>query len=76
MENSIPSTSRHGGNRPLPIKDILEYCFPDIQHSCLRHCAAGPKVGFLYMWLKNLVFLRNMEKNNAFSLTTTSHSQF
>lgn len=44
LENSIPSTSRHGSNRMLPLKDVLEYCFPDINLSCLRHGLTGPKV--------------------------------
>lgn len=45
LENSIPSTSRHGSSRPLPLKDILEFCFPEVQLSCLKHALAIPKIG-------------------------------
>ena len=43
MESSIPSLSQRR-NRPLPLKDIIEYCFPEVQLLCLRHCTTGPKV--------------------------------
>eukprot|EP00794_Sanderia_malayensis_P017264 gene17264-18988_t len=44
LEDSIPSTTRHGSSRPLPARDVLEFCFPDLQMSCLRLANAGPKV--------------------------------
>ncbi|XP_066916248.1 signal-induced proliferation-associated 1-like protein 1 isoform X2 [Clytia hemisphaerica] len=46
LENSIPSTFKHGSaSRPLPIKDILEFCFPDVQLSCLKYALTIPKIG-------------------------------
>ncbi|XP_065655092.1 uncharacterized protein LOC100209333 isoform X2 [Hydra vulgaris] len=44
LENSIPSSSRHNSSRPLPLKDILEYCFPEIQISCLRYSLPDVKI--------------------------------
>ncbi|XP_065051814.1 uncharacterized protein LOC135681326 isoform X2 [Rhopilema esculentum] len=44
LEESIPSTTRHGASRALPPRDILEFCFPELQISCLKLAMAGPKV--------------------------------
>ncbi len=50
LEESIPSTTRHGASRALPPRDILDFCFPDLQLSCLRLANAGPKVSNLRYW--------------------------
>lgn len=44
LEECIPSTSRHGTARGLPPKDILEYVCPEINLSCIKLAAPGPKV--------------------------------
>jgi len=44
LEDSIPSTSRHGTSRPLPARDIIEFCFPELQINCLKTAISGPKV--------------------------------
>lgn len=40
----MPSTSKHGTNRGLSIKDVLEYVLPELDLSCLRLGLNTPKV--------------------------------
>lgn len=40
----MPSTSKHGTTRGLPIKDVLEYLLPELDLSCLRLALNTPKV--------------------------------
>lgn len=40
----MPSTSKHGTSRGLPIKDVLEYLLPELELSCLRLALNTPKV--------------------------------
>uniref|UniRef100_A0A3Q3JQZ2 Signal induced proliferation associated 1 like 1 n=1 Tax=Monopterus albus TaxID=43700 RepID=A0A3Q3JQZ2_MONAL len=44
LEDAVPSTSKHGTTRGLPIKDILEYLLPELDLSCLRLSLNTPKV--------------------------------
>lgn len=40
----MPSTSKHGTTRGLPIKEVLEYLLPELDLSCLRLALNTPKV--------------------------------
>lgn len=40
----MPSTSKHGTSRGLPIKEVLEYLLPELDLSCLRLALNTPKV--------------------------------
>ncbi|XP_053314461.1 signal-induced proliferation-associated 1-like protein 2 isoform X2 [Spea bombifrons] len=44
LEDSIPSTARHGSARGLPHKEILEYVIPELNIQCLRQAINTPKV--------------------------------
>lgn len=44
LEDAVPSTSKHGTSRGLPIKDVLEYLLPELDLSCLRLALNTPKV--------------------------------
>ncbi|KAM9355148.1 signal-induced proliferation-associated 1-like protein 1 isoform 1-T4 [Pholidichthys leucotaenia] len=44
LEGAVPSTSKHGTSRGLPIKDVLEYVLPELDLSCLRLALNTPKV--------------------------------
>lgn len=40
----MPSTSKHGTSRGLPVKEVLEYLLPELDLSCLRLALNTPKV--------------------------------
>lgn len=40
----MPSTSKHGTARGLPVKEVLEYLLPELDLSCLRLALNTPKV--------------------------------
>uniref|UniRef100_A0A3P8RR95 Signal induced proliferation associated 1 like 1 n=1 Tax=Amphiprion percula TaxID=161767 RepID=A0A3P8RR95_AMPPE len=44
LEDAVPSTSKHGTTRGLPIKEVLEYLLPELDLSCLRLALNTPKV--------------------------------
>ncbi|XP_024861275.1 signal-induced proliferation-associated 1-like protein 1 isoform X2 [Kryptolebias marmoratus] len=44
LEDAVPSTSKHGTTRGLPVKDVLEYLLPELDLSCLRLALNTPKV--------------------------------
>ncbi|KAM3871035.1 signal-induced proliferation-associated 1-like protein 1 [Diretmus argenteus] len=44
LEDMVPSTSKHGTTRGLPIKEVLEYLLPELDVSCLRLALNTPKV--------------------------------
>ncbi|RVE57116.1 hypothetical protein OJAV_G00213090 [Oryzias javanicus] len=44
LEDAVPSTSKHGTSRGLPIKEVLEYLLPELDLSCLRLALNTPKV--------------------------------
>ncbi|KAM3594675.1 uncharacterized protein V6R79_011990 [Siganus canaliculatus] len=44
LEDSVPSTSKHGTTRGLPVKEVLEYLLPELDLSCLRLALNTPKV--------------------------------
>lgn len=44
LEDAVPSTSKHGTSRGLPIKDVLECLLPELDLSCLRLALNTPKV--------------------------------
>ncbi|XP_042305842.1 signal-induced proliferation-associated 1-like protein 2 isoform X8 [Sceloporus undulatus] len=44
LEDAIPSTSRHGTARGLPLKEVLEYVIPELSIQCLRQASNSPKV--------------------------------
>ncbi|XP_031135086.1 signal-induced proliferation-associated 1-like protein 1 isoform X1 [Sander lucioperca] len=44
LEDAVPSTSKHGTTRGLPIKEVLEYLLPELDMSCLRLALNTPKV--------------------------------
>lgn len=40
----MPSTSKHGLARGLPLKEVLEYLVPELNVHCLRLALNTPKV--------------------------------
>ncbi|KAK2826171.1 hypothetical protein Q5P01_020385 [Channa striata] len=44
LEDAVPSTSKHGTTRGLPVKEVLEYLLPELDLSCLRLALSIPKV--------------------------------
>uniref|UniRef100_A0A672GBC3 Signal-induced proliferation-associated 1-like protein 1 n=1 Tax=Salarias fasciatus TaxID=181472 RepID=A0A672GBC3_SALFA len=44
LEDAVPSTSKHGTSRGLPVKEVLEYLLPELDLSCLRLALNTPKV--------------------------------
>ncbi|KAK7904954.1 hypothetical protein WMY93_017561 [Mugilogobius chulae] len=44
LEDAVPSTSKHGTSRGLPVKDVLEYLLPELDQSCLRLALNTTKV--------------------------------
>ncbi|AWP16621.1 putative signal-induced proliferation-associated 1-like protein 1 [Scophthalmus maximus] len=44
LEDAVPSTSKHGTTRGLPIKDVMEYLLPELDLPCLRLALNTPKV--------------------------------
>lgn len=50
-EDSVPSSSKHGGPRGLPLKDVLEYILPELSTSCLRLASSAPAIPDLLLQL-------------------------
>lgn len=44
LEDAVPSTSKHGLARGLPLKEVLEYLVPELNTHCLRLALNTPKV--------------------------------
>lgn len=44
MEDAVPSTSKHGLARGLPLKEVLDYLVPELNAHCLRLALNTPKV--------------------------------
>ncbi|KAM8847384.1 LOW QUALITY PROTEIN: signal-induced proliferation-associated 1-like protein 1 [Synchiropus picturatus] len=44
IEDAVPSTSKHGLARGLPLKEVLEYIVPELNVHCLRLALNTPKV--------------------------------
>ncbi|XP_016085502.1 signal-induced proliferation-associated 1-like protein 1 isoform X2 [Sinocyclocheilus grahami] len=44
LEDAVPSTSKHGLARGLPLKEVLEYLVPELNAHCLRLALNTPKV--------------------------------
>ncbi|KAG5857595.1 hypothetical protein ANANG_G00021110 [Anguilla anguilla] len=44
LEDGVPSTSKHGTARGLPLKEVLEYLVPELNAHCLRLALNTPKV--------------------------------
>ncbi|XP_026210703.1 signal-induced proliferation-associated 1-like protein 1 [Anabas testudineus] len=44
LEDAVPSTSKHGTTRGLPVKEVLEYLLPELDLSCLRLALNTTKV--------------------------------
>ncbi|KAM4603434.1 signal-induced proliferation-associated 1-like protein 2 isoform 2-T2 [Polymixia lowei] len=44
LEDAVPSTSKHGTARGLPLKEVLEYVVPELNIQCLRLANSSPKV--------------------------------
>uniref|UniRef100_A0A8C7XHV2 Signal-induced proliferation-associated 1 like 1 n=1 Tax=Oryzias sinensis TaxID=183150 RepID=A0A8C7XHV2_9TELE len=44
LEDAVPSTSKHGLGRGLPLKEVLEYLIPELNVHCLRLALNTPKV--------------------------------
>ena len=44
MEDAVPSTSKHGLARGLPLKEVLEHLVPELNVHCLRLALNTPKV--------------------------------
>ncbi|XP_035256149.1 signal-induced proliferation-associated 1-like protein 2 isoform X2 [Anguilla anguilla] len=44
LEDSVPSTARHGTARGLPLKEVLEEVLPELNTQCLRLALSSPHV--------------------------------
>ncbi|XP_016429275.1 signal-induced proliferation-associated 1-like protein 1 isoform X2 [Sinocyclocheilus rhinocerous] len=44
LEDAVPSTSKHGLARGLPLKEVLEFLVPELNAHCLRLALNTPKV--------------------------------
>ncbi|XP_066560128.1 signal-induced proliferation-associated 1-like protein 3 isoform X2 [Amia ocellicauda] len=44
LEDAIPSSTKHGTVRGLPLKDVLEYVVPELNVQCLRQALSTTKV--------------------------------
>uniref|UniRef100_A0AAQ4NQY2 Signal-induced proliferation-associated 1 like 1 n=1 Tax=Gasterosteus aculeatus aculeatus TaxID=481459 RepID=A0AAQ4NQY2_GASAC len=44
LEDAVPSTSKHGLARGLPLKEVLEFLVPELNVHCLRLALNTPKV--------------------------------
>ncbi|KAL2082770.1 hypothetical protein ACEWY4_022588 [Coilia grayii] len=44
LEDAVPSTSKHGMPRGLPLKEVLEFLVPELNAHCLRLALNTPKV--------------------------------
>ncbi|KAL6478023.1 hypothetical protein MHYP_G00138580 [Metynnis hypsauchen] len=44
LEDTVPSSAKHGTTRGLPLKEVLEYLLPELDISCLRLALNTPKV--------------------------------
>uniref|UniRef100_A0A1A8C871 Signal-induced proliferation-associated 1 like 1 n=1 Tax=Nothobranchius kadleci TaxID=1051664 RepID=A0A1A8C871_NOTKA len=44
LEDAVPSTSKHGLARGLPLKEVLDYLLPELNVHCLRLALNTPKV--------------------------------
>uniref|UniRef100_A0A3P8XP29 Signal induced proliferation associated 1 like 1 n=1 Tax=Esox lucius TaxID=8010 RepID=A0A3P8XP29_ESOLU len=44
LEDAVPSSSKHGTTRGLPLKEVLEYLLPELDVPCLRLALNTPKV--------------------------------
>uniref|UniRef100_A0A8C8FC21 Signal-induced proliferation-associated 1 like 1 n=1 Tax=Oncorhynchus tshawytscha TaxID=74940 RepID=A0A8C8FC21_ONCTS len=44
LEDAVPSTSKHGLARGLPLKEVLDYLVPELTAHCLRLALNTPKV--------------------------------
>ena len=44
LEDAVPSTAKHGTNKGLPLKEVLEYVVPELNIQCLRLAINSPKV--------------------------------
>ncbi|XP_071183603.1 signal-induced proliferation-associated 1-like protein 1 isoform X2 [Salvelinus alpinus] len=44
LEDAVPSSSKHGTTRGLPLKEVLEHLLPELDVPCLRLALNTPKV--------------------------------
>ncbi|KAI7802752.1 signal-induced proliferation-associated 1-like protein 3 isoform X3 [Triplophysa rosa] len=44
LEDTVPSSAKHGSVRGLPLKEVLEYVLPELSVPCLRLSLNTPKV--------------------------------
>ncbi|XP_038144155.1 signal-induced proliferation-associated 1-like protein 2 [Cyprinodon tularosa] len=51
MENSVPSSSKHGTCRGLPLRDVLEFVVPELNIQSLRVASSSPRVSDLLLQL-------------------------
>lgn len=51
MEDSVPSSSKHGTSRGLPLKDVLEFLLPELNLQSLRAASGSPRVPDLLLQL-------------------------
>ncbi|XP_051238608.1 signal-induced proliferation-associated 1-like protein 2 isoform X2 [Dicentrarchus labrax] len=51
LEDSVPSSSKHGTARGLPLKDVLEFVLPELNIHSLRLATSSPRVPELLLQL-------------------------
>lgn len=73
LEDSVPSSSKHGTGRGLPMKDVLEFVFPELKVQSLRRATSSPRVPELLLQLDQQEL--NFQHNVALRFCQTSEDQ-
>ena len=66
LEDAVPSTSKHGLARGLPLKEVLEYLVPELNVHCLRLALNTPKVTEQLMKLDEQGVRKHNEEHELF----------
>ncbi|KAM9857044.1 signal-induced proliferation-associated 1-like protein 2 [Aulostomus maculatus] len=51
LEDAVPSSSKHGTTRGLPLKDVLDFVVPELSVQCLHLASSTPRVPELLLQL-------------------------
>lgn len=70
LEDAVPSTSKHGLARGLPLKEVLEYLVPELNVHCLRLALNTPKVTEQLMKLDEQGVRRHKKRCYCFNKKT------
>ncbi|MED6292395.1 Signal-induced proliferation-associated 1-like protein 2, partial [Characodon lateralis] len=51
VEDSVPSSSKHGTSQGIPLKEVLEFAVPELNIQILRLASSSPRVPDLLLQL-------------------------